>query len=244
MADGAVVIKIDGDDSGLQRELKKTTASVQQAAGKLAAAYRKTGMNQSDAMTRAWAEVKDAYSKGTTIMIDGIETVITKQEKLVSKTSALADGGYGALANSADAAARSIIADLDAVEKRTVSLSAGLKKVGGVAKTAVKGLSVVGAAVGAAWSAVGLTSVKYIASVEQLEASFATMTGSAAKAADIMARLRKLGAETPFETTDLAATTQLLMQYGMGADVAIDRMTMLGDIAQGSADKMNRIATA
>ena len=111
-------------------------------------------------------------------------------------------------------------------------------------KTAVKGLSVVGGAVAAAWSAVGLTSVKYIASIEQLEASFATMTGSAAKAADIMARLRKLGAETPFETEDLAATTQLLMQYGMDADVAIDRMSMLGDIAQGSADKMNRIATA
>lgn len=119
-----------------------------------------------------------------------------------------------------------------------------LRGITSATKTAVKGLSVVGAAVGAAWSAVGLTSVKYIASVEQLEASFATMTGSAAKAADIMARLRKLGAETPFETTDLAATTQLLMQYGMDADVAIDRMTMLGDIAQGSVDKMNRIATA
>lgn len=119
-----------------------------------------------------------------------------------------------------------------------------LRGITSATKTAVKGLSVVGAAVGAAWSAVGLTSVKYIASVEQLEASFATMTGSAAKAADVMARLRKLGAETPFETTDLAATTQLLMQYGMDADVAIDRMTMLGDIAQGSADKMNRIATA
>lgn len=119
-----------------------------------------------------------------------------------------------------------------------------LSGLGTAAKTAVKGLGLVSGAISAAWSAVGLTSVKYNAQIEQLETSFATMTGSAQKAADIMARLRKLGAETPFETEDLAKTMQLLMQYGMDADVAIDRMSMLGDISQGSADKMNRIATA
>lgn len=43
---------------------------------------------------------------------------------------------------------------------------------------------------------------------------------------------------------ELAETTQLLMNYGFTADDALDKMTMLGDISQGSADKMNRIATA
>ena len=110
------------------------------------------------------------------------------------------------------------------------------------AKTAVKGLSLVSGAITAAWSAVGLTSVKYNAEIEQLEMSFATMTGSAEKAADIMARLKKLGAETPFETTDLVATTQMLMQYGFAADDAIDRMSMLGDISQGNKQALSSIA--
>ncbi len=43
---------------------------------------------------------------------------------------------------------------------------------------------------------------------------------------------------------DLADATQLLMNYGLSADDAMDKMMMLGDISQGSADKMSRIAMA
>ena len=137
--------------------------------------------------------------------------------------------------------AGAVVIKIDGDDSRFKKVLSGLGK---ATSAAVKGITIAGTAISAAWSAVGLTSVKYIASIEQLETNFATMTGSAAKAADIMARLRKLGAETPFETEDLAATTQLLMQYGMNADAAIDRMTMLGDISQGNAEKMSRIATA
>ena len=214
------------------------------AAAKLGAIYRKNGTDQKSAMTQAWAEVQKAYENGTSIIIDDVEAVITKNEKLASSLEDVDGKGYKKLAGNANDASNSMVHDLDRVERKTASLAAGIRKVGTVFKTVGRGLGIVTTAVSAAWSAVGLTSVKYIASIEQLEMSFATMTGSAAKAADIMARLRKLGAETPFETEDLAATTQLLMQYGMNADTAIDRMTMLGDIAQGNADKMNRIATA
>lgn len=84
--------------------------------------------------------------------------------------------------------------------------------------------------------------VNYNATIEQLKTSFEVMTGSAEKAADVVERLRTMGAETPFEFTDLASTTQLLMQYGFTADEAIDRMSMLGDIAQGNKEAMNSIA--
>ena len=84
--------------------------------------------------------------------------------------------------------------------------------------------------------------ISYNAQLESLATSFEVMTGSAEKAAEVVERLRKMGAETPYETTDLVSTTQLLMQYGFTADEAIDRMTMLGDIAQGSAEKMNSVA--
>ena len=86
--------------------------------------------------------------------------------------------------------------------------------------------------------------VQYNATVEQLQTSFEVMTGSAEKATNIVEQLKEIGANTPFEFTGLAETTQLLMNYGFEAEDAIDKMQMLGDISQGSADKMNRIATA
>jgi len=86
--------------------------------------------------------------------------------------------------------------------------------------------------------------VNFQSQIEQYTTSFTVMTGSAEKAAEVTKRLKEIGAATPFELTDLADTTQLLMNYGFTADSAIESMQMLGDISQGSADKMNRIAAA
>ena len=126
-------------------------------------------------------------------------------------------------------------------QKTTTSLSSRLA--GGLKK----GLSVAATAIGAVSAALGagvVAGVKYNATIEQYQTSFEVMTGSAEKAVEVVDRLKKLGAETPFELPDLAETTQLLMNYGFTADEAIERMQMLGDISQGSADKMQRVATA
>ena len=104
----------------------------------------------------------------------------------------------------------------------------------------VAGISAVTAAVGAG----AIAGAKYNATIENYSTSFEVMTGSAEKATEVVEELKKVGAETPFEMTDLADTTQLLMNYGLTADDAISKMQMLGDISQGSADKMNRIAMA
>lgn len=126
----------------------------------------------------------------------------------------------------------------DSAYKRT------LTGISNATKTAVKGMTAAIGTLSAAWSAVGLVSVKYNAEMEQLQTSFKVMTGSVEKAEKVMERLRKLGAKTPFASKDLAQATQLLMQYGFGADAAIDSIEMLGDISQGSAEKLTRIATA
>lgn len=109
------------------------------------------------------------------------------------------------------------------------------------------GAKAAGAAIGAVASGLSaalVAGVKYNAEIEQYQTSFEVMTGSADKAAETMNKLVDLGAKTPFETSDLANATQLLINYGFTADDAIDKMTMLGDISQGSADKMQRIAMA
>ena len=114
--------------------------------------------------------------------------------------------------------------------------------IGTVSKGVAKGATMVYGAVSAAMSVAGVASVKYNANIEQLTTSFATMTGSAEKANEVVERLRTMGAKTPFETADLAQVTQMLMQYGFTADDAIDKMSMLGDIAQGNSEAMNSIA--
>ena len=129
---------------------------------------------------------------------------------------------------------------LGSVESKSKSVISGL---GTVTKGVAKGVTAAYGAISAAWSAVGLVSVKYNANIEQLQTSFETMTGSAEKAAEVVERLRTMGAKTPFETADLAHVTQLLMQYGFTADDAIEKMSMLGDIAQGNSEAMNSIAT-
>lgn len=122
------------------------------------------------------------------------------------------------------------------------------RKLKNIGNTAKAGLADVKAGVDMATAAIGkLASVaekgiSYNATIEQLKTSFEVMTGSAEKATDVVERLRVMGAETPFETADLAKTTQLLMQYGFNADEAIDRMKMLGDVAQGNTQAMSSIA--
>lgn len=122
--------------------------------------------------------------------------------------------------------------------------NSGIQKLGGLAKG---GMSVLTGAIGSVTAALGAgaaAGLKYNASIETYQTSFEVMTGSAEKATEVIDRLKKVGAETPFELPDLADTTQLLMNYGLTADEAMDKMMMLGDISQGSADKMSRIAMA
>ena len=122
--------------------------------------------------------------------------------------------------------------------------NSGITKLGSLAKG---GLSVLTGAIGSVTAALGAgaaAGLKYNASIETYQTSFEVMTGSAEKATEVIDRLKKVGAETPFELPDLADTTQLLMNYGLTADEAMDKMMMLGDISQGSADKMSRIAMA
>ena len=120
----------------------------------------------------------------------------------------------------------------------------GLSKLGSLAKSGVAAVGKTLVGVTTALTAGAAAGVKYNASIEQYQTSFEVMTGSAEKAEQVVQRLTKLGAETPFEMPQLAETTQLLMNYGFTADDAMDKMMMLGDISQGSADKMTRIATA
>lgn len=117
----------------------------------------------------------------------------------------------------------------------------GIGKVAlGVGKVAVAGI----AAISTAFVGLGASAVAYNAQMEQYNTSFAVMLGSQEKAAALVEDLKEKAAKTPFEMSDLAETTQLLLNYGLSAEEATDKMMMLGDIAQGDAEKMGRVANA
>lgn len=86
--------------------------------------------------------------------------------------------------------------------------------------------------------------VEFNLQVEKYTTTFETFTGSAEKANEVVNKLVKMGAETPFEFLDLANATQKLMSFGFSADDALGSLTMLGDASQGDALKLDTIVTA
>lgn len=130
----------------------------------------------------------------------------------------------------------------------TVLDKAGFEKgLNSIESTAKKGFGAVAKSVGVVSTAMtGVLGygVKYNAEIEQLQTSFEVMSGSAEKATEIVQKLKDVGAKTPYDLKGLAQTTQTLMQYGMTADQAYEATINLGDIAQGSAEKMQGIALA
>lgn len=85
----------------------------------------------------------------------------------------------------------------------------------------------------------------YNSQMEQLTVSFATMMGGNTEAAEgLVAELQQLAKVTPMETLGLAKTANLLMGYGVAAEDVIATLTMLGDVAGGSQDKLDHLALA
>lgn len=89
-------------------------------------------------------------------------------------------------------------------------------------------------------------SVKKAADMEMALASFTTMMkGNGEEARILVNQLQVLGAQTPFEFEDLQKATVMLMGFGaITKDTAIPTLKMLGDISQGSAEKLNGISLA
>lgn len=79
---------------------------------------------------------------------------------------------------------------------------------------------------------------------EQYETSFAVMLGDMDKAKSLMEDLKDFAARTPFEVPDVTQNAQLLMNYGVELEDIITTLTQLGDLSQGSVDKLNRISLA
>jgi hypothetical protein len=127
---------------------------------------------------------------------------------------------------------------------------AGLGKGGSAALSkgfAVTGIALkagIGAALagGAATMGVGMKAVNSAADFEQTKVAFSTLIGDAAKAEETLAKLRKLGAETPFEFPELADAGRKLIAFGESADTVPETLRRIGDVSAGVQAPIGEIA--
>jgi tape measure domain-containing protein len=127
---------------------------------------------------------------------------------------------------------------------------AGLGKGGAVALQ--KGFNVAGTAIkaslgaalagGAAAVGAGVKAVNAAADFEQTQVAFTTLIGDAAKAEETLARLRELGAKTPFEFPELADAGRKLIAFGESADTVPETLRRIGDVSAGIQAPVNEIA--
>ena len=86
--------------------------------------------------------------------------------------------------------------------------------------------------------------IDYNATMESYQTAFSTMLGDADKAAALTEKLQSMAAATPLAMTDLADASQILLAFGASAEQLPDTLKRLGDVSQGSAEKLGTMATA
>lgn len=86
--------------------------------------------------------------------------------------------------------------------------------------------------------------VLYNAQMEEYQTSFEVMLGSAELATKKMEELKKMGASTPFELTELANATQQLLAFNVANEDTLPVLQQLGDISQGNAQKLDSLTRA
>lgn len=97
---------------------------------------------------------------------------------------------------------------------------------------------------GVAGAGATVFAVKTAADLQSLSTSFETLTGSAEKGRKVFMDLKKMGATTPFEVTDLAKATQTMLAFGINVDKTQEYLKMLGDVSMGNRDKLSGLALA
>lgn len=97
-------------------------------------------------------------------------------------------------------------------------------------------------AFGAAAVAATGFAVKSAADFEQTRIGLENMLGSADKARDLLSKISKFAAQTPFEFPELAQATRQLVAFGFSAEDAFDTMQQLGDVSAAVGAPINDLA--
>ncbi len=140
---------------------------------------------------------------------------------------------------------KSLKTDLNSLSKSTSGISSKLQKgfsyVGKVASKAGNALTV---GLTTPLIALGTAGVKYNAQMEDFQANLITLLGNADKASDMLNTLKQMANTTPFETSDLLESTQMMLGFGLQADKTTGYLQTLGDISMGNSEKLMSLTRA
>jgi len=97
-----------------------------------------------------------------------------------------------------------------------------------------------------AWKGIGLAvdGIKFNAMMESAQVSFGIMLGSVDDAKQKLRDLKYLADHSPLTFSGVTAATTTLLQFGIAGDKVIPTVKMLGDVAGGNEERMQRLALA
>ena len=140
---------------------------------------------------------------------------------------------------------KSLKTDLNSLEKTTSNISSkiskGLNSIGNASTKAGKTLTL---GLTTPLIALGTAGVKYNAQMEDFEANLTTLLGNADKAKEMLSDLKEMANTTPFETSDLLESTQMMLGFGLAADKTQGYLQTLGDISMGNSEKLMSLTRA
>lgn len=117
------------------------------------------------------------------------------------------------------------------LDKTLKNVKTSLGSIGSVAGSVTTALAGMGAAGAAALGAFAISSSQKASAIESLTMQFETLLGSAENAGNRIAEITKFAASTPFEISELAATSKLLQTLGGTMLATGDGLRMVGDAA-------------
>ena len=86
--------------------------------------------------------------------------------------------------------------------------------------------------------------VRFAANIEAQTVRFGVLTGSLEKGSRLFQEIIAFSAKTPFLLPQLDEAAQVLLAFGSPLRDVMNELRMLGDVAQGDAQKLERIATS
>ena len=124
-----------------------------------------------------------------------------------------------------------------------------LRKLDAASKAATVGANGLKAAIApllAAFSAIQTAKFVFAktAELETQTRSIEVLTGSVAKAKQIISELQAIGAVTPFTSTELIDTAKRLSAFGVAANDVVDTTRRLGDVAGATGANLGELSLA
>lgn len=133
---------------------------------------------------------------------------------------------------------------LSAAQRDADKAAAGFTRMGG-SLTSLGGTLTAG--ITAPLAGLGVAVAVVAGKLEQTQAAFTTMLGSAAKAQDLLKQLQQFAATTPFEFPDLVNAAKRMLAMGFSAEQLLPMLRTIGDAVSaigGGAPEIDRVTLA